>query len=385
MSSSARFFLLQAAALGLAILFGALAGSVILLAIDQNPLQIYALMVRFNLTRVDSIAAIFYRATPLILAGLATALAFRAMLFNIGVEGQYYVGAIAAAFVGFAVRGLPAVVHLPLTVLTGMLAGALWSLLPIALKLRRGAHEVITTIMMNAIAGALVLYLLEPGLLRDPAQAGTPRVRTPDILPTALMPLLHSALRAIGLEIPPSSRLNWFLPLGAALCVFFWWVLRRWRFGFEVRAVAHNPGAAEAAGISTQRIQFLTFLLSGAVAGLVGLPDTLAFFGYFDIDFPKGYGFLGISIALLAKNNPLGVVAAALFIAFLDRGAQGVQVFAGAPREVITILQGLIILAIVVGYELLTRYIRVQRKREAQVSPPLAPALAAGGTGEGGQ
>ncbi|MGH2626103.1 MAG: ABC transporter permease, partial [Anaerolineales bacterium] len=118
-------------------------------------------------------------------------------------------------------------------------------------------------------------------------------------------------------------------------------------------------------------------------AGLVGLSDILAFFGYFDIDFPKGYGFLGISIALLAKNNPLGVVAAALFIAFLDRGAQGVQVFAGAPREVITILQGLIILAIVVGYELLGRYIRVQRKREAQISPPLAPALAV--TGEGGE
>jgi simple sugar transport system permease protein len=185
------------------------------------------------------------------------------------------------------------------------------------------------------------------------------------------------------LEIPGSSRLNWFLPLGMALCVFFFWVLRRWRFGFEVRAVAHNPSAAEAAGISTQRVQFLIFLLSGGVAGMVGLSDTLAFFGYFDIDFPKGYGFLGISIALLAKNNPLGVVAAALFIAFLDRGAQGVQVFAGAPREVITILQGLIILAIVVGYELLTRYIRVQLKREAQIAPPLAPALAA--TGEGGE
>ncbi len=381
MSSSARFFILQAAALGLAILFGAVAGSVILLAIDQNPLEIYTLMVRFNLTRVDSIAAIFYRATPLILAGLATALAFRAMLFNIGVEGQYYVGAIAAAFVGFAVRGLPAAVHLPLTVLTGMLAGGLWALLPIVLKLRRGAHEVITTIMMNAIAGALVLYLLEPGLLRDPAQAGTPRVRTPDVLPTALMPLLHPALRAIGLDIPASSRLNWFLPLGILLCIFFWWMLRRWRFGFEVRAVAHNPGAAEAAGISPRRVQFLIFLLSGGLAGMVGLPDTLAFFGYFDIDFPKSYGFLGISIALLAKNNPLGVVAAALFIAFLDRGAQGVQVFAGAPREVITILQGLIILAIVVGYELLTRYIRAQRKREAQIIPPLAAALA--GTGEG--
>jgi len=119
------------------------------------------------------------------------------------------------------------------------------------------------------------------------------------------------------------------------------------------------------------------------VAGLVGLSDVLGYFGYYDIDFPKGYGFLGISIALLAKNNPIGVIAAALFFAFLDRGAQGIQVFAGAPREVITILQGLIILAIVVGYELLTRYIRAQRKREAQATPPLQPAAAPAGAGEG--
>jgi simple sugar transport system permease protein len=379
-----RFLLLQVAALGLAILFGALVGSAILLAIHKNPLDVYLLMVRFNLTRADSIAAILYRSTPLILAGLATALAFRAQLFNIGVEGQYYVGAIAAAYVGFTVRGLPSVIHLPLVIAAGALAGMIWALLPIVLKLRRGAHEVITTIMMNAIAGALVLYLLEPGLLRDPAQAGTPRVRTPDILPTAQIPLLQPLLHALGLNIPESSRLNWFLPLGIALCVFFWWLLARWRLGYEVRAVAQNPDAAEAAGISTPRVQFLMFLTSGAVAGLVGLSDTLGFFGYFDIDFAKGYGFLGISIALLAKNNPLGVIAAAFFFAFLDRGSQGVQVFAGAPREVITILQGLIVLAIVVGYALLTRYIRAQRKREAQVAPPVQPAVAAAGAGEGG-
>ncbi len=384
MTSATRFLLLQVAALFVAILFGALVGSAILLAIHKNPLEVYALMVRFNLTRADSIAAILYRATPLILAGLATALAFRAQLFNIGVEGQYYIGAIAAAYVGFAVKGLAAVIHLPLVIATGAAAGMLWGLLPIALKLRRGAHEVITTIMMNAIAGALVLYLLEPGLLRDPAQAGTPRVRTPDVLATAQIPRLQPLLETVGLHVPGSSRLNWFLPLGIILCVFFWWMLARWRFGYEVRAVAQNPGAAEAAGISTQRVQFLMFMLSGAVAGLVGLSDTLGFFGYFDIDSPKGYGFLGISIALLAKNNPLGVIAAALFFAFLDRGSQGVQVFAGAPREVITILQGLIVLAIVVGYALLTRYIRAQRKREAQVAPPIQPAVVAAGAGEGG-
>ncbi len=383
MSSGARFFLLQIAALLLAILFGALIGSAILLAIHKNPLEVYGLMVRFNLTRADSIGSILYKATPLILAGLATALSFRVNLFNIGVEGQYYIGAIAAAYVGFAVTGLPRAIHLPLVLLVGVAGGMLWALLPIVLKLRRGAHEVITTIMMNAIAGALVLYLLEPGILRDPAQAGTPRVRTPDVAPGAQIPSLLPLIHLLGLRVPESSRLNWLLLIGVALCVLFWWILGRWRFGYEVRAVAQNPDAAEAAGIGNQRIMFLMFILSGGVAGLVGLSDVLGYFGYYDIDFPKGYGFLGISIALLAKNNPIGVIAAALFFAFLDRGAQGIQVFAGAPREVITILQGLIILAIVVGYELLTRYIRAQRKREAQATPPLQPAAAPAGAGEG--
>jgi simple sugar transport system permease protein len=169
-----------------------------------------------------------------------------------------------------------------------------------------------------------------------------------------------------GLGIPEHSALNWFLPLGVLLCAAAAYWLARTRFGFEVRAVAMNPLAAEAAGIRISRVQLLMFLASGAVAGLVGLSDVLGFFGYFDIDFPKGLGFLGISVALLAKNNPVGIIPAALLFGLLDRGAQGVQVFAGIPREVITILQAIIILAIVVAYELLTRYVRQQRKHEAE-------------------
>jgi simple sugar transport system permease protein len=158
------------------------------------------------------------------------------------------------------------------------------------------------------------------------------------------------------------------------------YVLARTRLGYEVRTVALNPRAAEAAGIRLARVQFVMFMASGAVAGLVGLSDALGFFGYFDIDFPKGLGFLGISVALMARNDAVGVIPAALLFGFLDRGAQGVQVFAGVPREVITILQAVIILAIVVGYELVTRYVRAQRKREAErvVARPDAPPDAPG-------
>jgi simple sugar transport system permease protein len=352
----------------------------IIVAIGKDPLEVYGLMIRFSLTRSDSIAAILFKATPLIFAGLAVALSFRANVWNIGVEGQYYVGAFAAAWVGFAVQGLPGVLHLVAAVLAGALGGALWALPPIALKLRRGAHEVITTIMMNYIAGALVLYLLAD-VYRDPAQAGTPRVRTPEFDPGARPPLLRPLLEAFGLSIPEHSALNAFLLVAVLLCVVAAVLLARSRFGYEVRATALNPLAAEAAGIRLGRVQLLMFLASGAVAGLIGLSDVLGFFGYFDIDFPKGLGFLGISVALLARNHPMGVVAAALLFGFLDRGAQGVQVFAGVPREVITILQAVIILAIVVAYELLTRYVRAQRKREAE---RLVTAVVPAAAGEGG-
>lgn len=349
----------------LAIAFGFAAAAGIILAIGKNPLDVYSLMLRFSFTRVDSLAAIFFKATPLIFSGLAVALSFRVNLWNIGVEGQYYVGAFAAAWVGFAIHGLPRAIHLPLAVAAALVAGALWAFVPIALKLKRGAHEVITTIMMNYIAAALVLYLLAD-IFRDPAQAGSPRVRTPEFPASARIPFLRPLLAALGIGVPEHSALNWFLPVGVVLCVVVAYFLARSRFGYEVRAVAFNPAAAEAAAIPLARVQFLMFLAGGAIAGLVGLSDVLGFFGYFDIDFPKGLGFLGISVALLARNDPIGIIPAALLFGFLDRSAQGVQVFAGVPREVITILQAIIILAIVVAYELLTRYVRTQRKREAE-------------------
>jgi simple sugar transport system permease protein len=377
-NASLRFTILQIATPALAILFGAVVAAAIMAGIGQNPLEVYAVMVRFSFTRIDSIVAILFKATPLIFAGLAVALSFRANVWNIGVEGQYYIGAFAAAYVGFAVRGLPAVVHLPLAVAAACAGGLLWASLPIVLKLRRGAHEVITTIMMNYIASAVVLYLLTD-VFRDPTQAGTPRVRTPLFAETARLPLLAPLAARFGVEIPSHSALNWFLIVGIALCAVVAFVLARTRAGFEVRATAYNPDAAETAGINLDRVRLVTFLASGAVAGLVGLSDILGFFGYFDIDFPKGLGFLGISVALLARNNPLGIVPAALLLAFLDRGAQGVQVFVGVPREVITIMQAIIILAIVVGYELLTRHVRAQRKREAERAQAPAPALAQGG------
>jgi len=186
-------------------------------------------------------------------------------------------------------------------------------------------------------------------------------------------------LAPLGLHGSDVEKLNLLLPVGIVIAVVLAYFLSRTRFGYEVRAVAFNPLAAEAAGIPNARVQFGMFMLSAGIAGLVGLNDILGFFGYLDIDFPKGLGFLGISVALLAKNNPLGVIPAALLFGFLDRGAAGVQFFARVPKEIIVILQALIILAIVVAYELLTRYVRIQRKREAELPVTAAPVAEATG------
>lgn len=372
-----RLLALQIAAPLLAIFFGMLISSVIIVVIGRNPLDVYGVMVRFSLTRTDSLFSILFKATPLLFAGLAVAISFKAGLFNIGVEGQYYVGAFCAALVGFGLRGLPMVVHLPLALLAAMVGAMAWALVPILLKLRRGAHEVITTIMMNYIASALLLYLIN-NVFRDPAQAGTPRVRTPEVALSARIPSLGPLLARVGLHGSDIEKVNVLLVGGILLAVVLAYFLGRTRFGYEVRAVSFNPLAAEAAGIPNARTRFEMFMLSAAIAGLAGLNDILGFFGYLDIDFPKGLGFLGISVALLAKNNPLGVILAALLFGFLDRGAAGVQFFAQVPKETIVILQAIIILAIVVAYELLTRYIRTQRKREAELVTPVALPAGAG-------
>lgn len=366
---SRRFALLEIAAPILAILLAMVVASVALIMIGKNPIEVYATMFSFAFGRIDSIASILYKATPLIFSGLAVAIGFRVGLFNIGVEGQYFIGAFCASLAGFAIKGLPIYIHLPLVILAGALGGALWSLLPILLKVKRGVHEVISTIMLNHTAFLLLHYFISR-VFRDMTQvvgagtAGSPRIRMPLLEPSALMPDLRGLFGAIGIDIPAHSSLNWFLIVGIVLAAALWYLLWRTPFGLELRAVGHNPKAAETAGIKPTSTYIKAFLLSGAVAGLVGLSDLLGHFGYLDIDFPKGYGFTGIAVALVAKNNTFGIILAALLFGFLSRGGLGIQVKEQVPMETYTILQGLIILCIVVAAQLIRRYVRAQQKKE---------------------
>ncbi|MCS7178577.1 MAG: BMP family ABC transporter substrate-binding protein [Anaerolineae bacterium] len=275
-------------------------------------------------------------ATPYIFAGLAVALGFRCGLFNIGAEGQYFIGGLTSVYVGYAVKGLPWFIHLPLALAAGMLGGALWASIAGFLKARTGAHEVINTIMLNYIAYRLADYLLQVG--GPMARPGDSRPVSPEILPTAYLPQFFPN--------DPSIRLNAGLLLALFAVWFVYWLLFKTTVGFEIRAVGANPRAARTAGISVARNIILAMFLSGGLAGLAGAHDILGVLHFMPNAFFSGYGFDSIALALLGKSHPVGVLLAALLFGFLRAGAQRMQGVAHVPIDIISILQALIIIFI---------------------------------------
>ena len=269
--------------------------------------------------------------TPYIIAGLAVAVGFRGGLFNIGAEGQLFVSGMAAAYVGYAVHGLPWFIHLPLAILAGALAGASWAAIPGYLKAATGAHEVINTIMMNYIAFRLTEFLLNGPMARPD---GLPI--TPEVLATAYIPRL----------LPMPVRLHWGFFIALALAALVYWFLWKTTYGMEIRMVGANPRAARYAGISVTRITVLTMAISGALAGLAGTIHMLGVEHRMVRAFSPGYGFDAIALALLGNSHPLGVVLAALLFGFMRGGAARMQSLAGTPVELIRVIQGLVIVFI---------------------------------------
>ncbi len=266
--------------------------------------------------------------TPYIFGGLAVALGFRAGLFNIGVEGQLFIGAICAAWVGYTFTGLPWIIHLPLALIAGALGGAAWAYIPAILKAKFGAHEVINTIMMNYIAFRLSDWLLT-GPMRRPGSVPI----SPTIASSAELPRFF--------EDPIRFHGGFFLALAAA--VFVWWLLFKTTRGFELRTVGANPRAARYAGMSITRNIVLTFCMSGALAGLAGANEVLGVNHNLAQAFSSGYGFDSIALALLGKSHPFGVVLAALLFGTLRSGGTRMQNVAQIPIDIIAVTQALVI------------------------------------------
>lgn len=318
-------------------------GLVLLLTTNENPLSVFQSMWEFGTTK-DSFAATLNRATPLYVAGIAAAIGFKMNLLNIGVEGQYRIAALLAASLGAAVA-LPKVLHIALILVVAMLAGMAWALIPAVLKVWRNVHEVISTIMMNAIAIGLGAWLFTSFLKDETASALNPRT-----------PLLDESAFLGPIWSPDGAdRVTGFLVIAIALGVAYYLLVWRTRFGFDLRASGLNPTAAQTSGVDARRMIFTAMLMSGAVAGLVAMPALLSdFHAYSNDQIPTGLGFAGIGVALLGRNHPVGVAVGALVFAFIDRSALILDL-EGIPKEIVRIMQAIIVLSVVIAYEVARR------------------------------
>lgn len=314
----------------LAVVVALVIGAIIIAVSGSNPLVAYGSLLQASLGNARGITRTLERATPLIFGGLAVSFAFKAGLFNIGAQGQLLFGAIMAAFIGFSFKDslpLPGFIHIPFALLVGALCGAIWAGIAGVLRAYSGAHEVITTIMLNYIAFNLTDFLANgPWKDRSP---GNIVARTPAIAASAKIPVIGSVPIGVLLAI--------------VVAVLVWWLIERTTFGFELRTVGQNPNAAQYAGISVKRIILLAMAISGLLAGMGGAVETLGVIGRYQPGFNAGLGFTAITIALLARTHPLGVIPAALLIGAMQAGANRMQIDAKVAPEIIDVVQALML------------------------------------------
>ncbi len=295
------------------------------------------------------------QSTPYIFAGLAVALGFRSGLFNIGVEGQLFIGAACATFVGYSITGLPAYIHMPLAFLAGAVGGAFWAFIPGFLKAKTGGHEVINTIMMNWIAFRLTEWLLS-GPMTRPGSGGLPL--SPIIQDTAKIPQFFGS--------PIRFHAGFFIALAVAWLV--WWLLFKTTWGLNLRTVGANPRAARYAGLNTSKSIILGMTLSGALAGMAGAVQILAVNHSMALGLSSGYGFDSIALALIGNNHPVGVILSSLLFGTLRNGATRMMVVSAIPIDVVDVIQAIILMFVAAPAIIRSIYrLRKPKQEEAQV------------------
>ncbi|MGI8667810.1 MAG: ABC transporter permease [Jatrophihabitans sp.] len=331
-----------------AILFAAIASTVILSLGGHSPGHVFQTMFQ-QAGKPTPFVDMVNQALVYYLSAVAVSIGFRMNLFNIGVEGQYNLAALGAAYVGGQLAG-GGPFHIVVEVLVAVFIGAFWAGIAGLLKVTRGVSEVISTIMLNSIAVGLGSYLLH-----KLGQSSGNNIQTKPIGSSGQMP---------GLGYPGThSEIFGFLFIAILVGVGYWFIVGRTRFGFRIKATGMNESAAVASGVNVRRMTLVAMLLSGGVAGLVGLPELLGQTHTFSQTAQSGLGFAGIAIALLGRNSPIGMALAALLWSFLGKSANQLD-FIGVPREIAAIMQGVILLSVVIAYELVRRYRLVLQQRE---------------------
>lgn len=356
---------LAVAAPVIAIVFAVLITSAVLLAAGKAPVEAFTTLADYG-TQPRSMAMILNTGVMYYISALAVAVGFRMNLFNIGVDGQYRLAAVVAAALGGAAV-VPGVLNMVLVVVAAVVVGALWAAIAGLLRVYRGVSEVISTIMLNAIATGLGSWLVSEhfGVLTG-NDLGTRPI--PDDAHVPGIPLIAGT----------PVLVNGFIVVAVVLGVAYWVVLNRTRFGFELRATGQSESAAVASGVSVKRMIVVTMVMSGAVAGLIGMPELLGASYKYSNNFPAGLGFTGIAIALLGRNNPVGMAVGALLWSFLDNSSNQLQLL-DISKEIVQIMQGVVVLSVIIAYELVHRYriVTEQRRVSRELAAPRPKAEAA--------
>ena len=323
----------------LALFAAFLLGGILILFFGESPLEVYGLLWQSIFGSLDDFGYVLFNATPLIFTGLAVTLGFKGGLFNIGCEGQLYLGGFAAAWVGFHLNWGGGWLIIPACMVSAILAGGLWGAIPGALKARYGVHEVINTIMLNFIAIALTNYLVTE-IYQAPGQMSP---HTHPIHEAARLP----RLAAFSSAFLPSNPVNVTLFIAFALIGLTQFLLTRTKWGYEIRFVGNAPEVATYGGIDVRRVTVWTMALSGAVASFAGVWEVMGYRYRFLDNFSPGFGFTGIAVALLGRNHPYGVLFAALLFGALNKGALDIEILTNVPRELFLIIQAVLILLLI--------------------------------------
>lgn len=346
-----RSLLIPALALVLALLVGA----VVMLIFGDNPLQAYKGLFEGAFGSPRAWDRTLLKMTPALLTGLSVAVAFKAGLFNIGASGQFLMGSVFSVAVGVNFEGLPPIVHVTLALAAGVLGGVLWGAIPGVLKVFTGAHEVITTIMLNYVASLFAGWTVyaggtqgqTPGPLWDRTAGAISE--TADVFASAQLPLLFGA----------PYRVHWGVVIALVMAVVMWWLLYKTTVGFEIRTVGQNAKAARYAGIRVGWTIIFTMMLAGGLAGLAGGIETLGLNHKFAPEFGGGVGFDGITVALLGQTNPFGVAAAAFLFGAMDAGSATMQFQSGVAADIILVIQA-VILAFVAAPAIIRSVFRIR-------------------------
>lgn len=316
----------------LAVLFALAAGVVIILLMGLNPISAYSALAQGSVGSFNAVGETIVKMTPLIFTGLSFALADKCGLCNIGAEGQLFMGALASTVAGIYLVGLPAAVHVPVCILAGFLGGGLWGALAGALKVKFGASEVITTIMLNYVAQYFVNYMVR-----------LPMVEPPGAYPQT--PLIQSS--ASLARLVPGTRIHLGIVLALVCIALYSFFLYKTTKGYELRIVGYNAEAARYAGMRPERSALLAMFLAGGLAGLAGATEILGVQGRLFQNFSAGYGFDGIAVALLGRGTPLGIFFSAVLFGMLKAGSNMMQMLARVPVSLVGIIQALVILFVV--------------------------------------